>query len=324
VKQALGTLLSVARHVINIATILAAIAYFLTMWMHAPVPGVLRMAATMALVPLALAWVCGRIGRHLRTNVPLLPSSPVKKWLLAGAVLAVLVTGTTSYLTRMRQVECSMDPSRTAAARDAQVARDGFERVCEGDLERFDISFGSLDRAIRKLAFTPVDLAHTPFSTLESLGGSTEFIGDVPSRLYRGFRTPEGHRVTLSEHDMSADGSRSWRDPRDEPERINGLPARLIVKEDTSGAAISHLSWVEGRRFYELWIDANVVTLLLRERLFALAASLPRSVPGCPNEVPPKPFRIGPDGFPVDEPAPEVVTQAEMDVRFDQRKRPCK
>jgi hypothetical protein len=66
------------------------------------------------------------------------------------------------------------------------------------------------------------------------LGGRAESVGDVPSRLYRGFRMPDGHRVTLFEHDMSADGSRSWRDPKDEPERINGVPARLVVMEDAS------------------------------------------------------------------------------------------
>ena len=70
-------------------------------------------------------------------------------------------------------------------------------------------------------------------------------------------RLPHAGRapVTLFEHDMSADGSRSWRDPKDEPERINGMPARLVVMEAASGKAVSLLSWFEGRRGYQLWVD---------------------------------------------------------------------
>ena len=135
---------------------------------------------------------------------------------------------------------------------------------------------------------------------------------------------PDGHTLTLSEHDMSADGTNTWRAPEEELERINGLPARLTVLEASSGKAILHLSWVEGRRDYELWIDANVAREPLREQLFDLAASLSRSVPACPKEPPPKPVRLGPDGLPADEPMPAVLTQAEVDRMFDKSKRPCK
>jgi hypothetical protein len=189
---------------------------------------------------------------------------------------------------------CSTDQFRSAATLALQVQREGFELRCREDLERFHISFGPLENATRKLAFTPVELAHTPFSGLKVLGGKMEFQFGVPSRLYRGFRTASGHQLTLLEHDMAADGSNVWRNPRDEPERINGLPARLAVWEDSSGAAFTDLSWVEGRRDYELWIDANVKKIApLREQLFALAASLPRSIPGCPNEIPAEPARTG-------------------------------
>lgn len=61
-----------------------------------------------------------------------------------------------------------------------------------------------------------------------------------------------GHSLTVFEQDMSADGSTSWRDPKDEPERVNGLPARLVVLEDPSRTAVSLLSWMEGRRDYQL------------------------------------------------------------------------
>lgn len=130
-------------------------------------------------------------------------------------------------------------------------------------------------------------MTHTPFAQLESAGARAEYKGDVPAALYRGFRLPDGHTLILYEHDMSADGGSTWRDPKDEPERINGMAVRLAVMEDPSGSAISHLSWVEGRRDYQLWIDANAAGKPLRNQLFALAASLPRSVPACPNEPPP-------------------------------------
>jgi len=78
---------------------------------------------------------------------------------------------------------------------------------------------------------------------------------------------------------MSADGGSSWRDPKDEPERINGPAARLVVLEDPSGKAVSLLSWMEGRRDYQLSIDANIAREPLPDRLFALAAPLPHAVP---------------------------------------------
>lgn len=319
-----GVLLSAARHVITAVTVLAALSYvaFATLWMHAPMPAALGAAAAMAALPLALAWLCSRIGRRLRSGTPVVPASPAPRWLLGGAALVVLAASTMTVLAKKKQYECSIDPARTAAAREQQIRNDGFELVCEGDLARFDISLGSLDRAIGNLAFTPVDLARMPFTKFATIGDTAESIGGVSSRLYRGFRMPDGHRLILSEHDMSADGTRSWRDPEDEPERVNGLPARLIVLEDQAGAAVSHLSWTEGRRSYELRIDANVVKTPLRAQLFALAASLPGSVPGCPNEPPPKPFRTGPDGFPSDEPMPAVLTQADIDALS--AKRPCK
>lgn len=318
-KNAIGLLLSATRHLINAATLLAAFAYvcFLVLWMHASMADVLRFVAPIALWPLGLAWLCGRIGGHLRKGAPILPSAAWARLLLAACGVVMVANASTAIVEARWKAECAKDPSRSGAAHELQTRRDGFEHVCRGELARFDIALGALDRATGKLAFTPVDLRGTPFAKLQSLGGSAEQIADVPSRLYRGFRTADGHRLILSEHDMSADGSRAWRDPKDEPERIEGAPARLVVLQDASGAAVSHLSWGEGRRFYELWIDANVVTTPLRERLFALAASLPPSVPACPNEVLPKAERF-------DAPMPAQPTQAEGDAMFDRTKRPCK
>jgi hypothetical protein len=96
------------------------------------------------------------------------------------------------------------------------------------------------------------------------------------------------------------------------------------VLQAPAGKAVSHLSWLEQRRWYELWIDANVVGTPLREQLFALAASLPLSVPACPNERMPEPIQMDANGFPIVKPMPETMTQAEMDALFDEAKRPCK
>ena len=325
-KNAVGLLLWSAGHVVNALALLAAGMYvlFCVAWLHAPLLDVLRVTAMMALPVLGLAWLCRWGGRRLWKPASSKPPSPARRWLLAVAGVAVAIACGSIVRTGVREYQCSADRSRHAATHAADTLRNGFERVCAVDLDRFDISFQSLAKATRNLAFTPVDLTHTPFAQFESLGGRAESVIDVPSRLYRGFRMPDGHQVTLLEHDMSADGSRGWRDPKDEPERINGLPARLVVKEAASGKAVSLLSWFEGRRGYQLWVDANVVRVPLRDRLFALAASLPRAVPACPNEPARPPLRFDADGNPVDEPLPKVLTQAQMDAMVDQSKRPCK
>jgi len=313
----MGTLLWAAGHAINICTLLAAVVYLFgtVVWMHAPLFAVLATAAPMALLPLGLAWLCRRIGRHLRDDAPVLTATPVKRWLLgiagivvAGAVAAMIQTG-------MRDSGCRADQVGHA---------DGYERVCERDLARWDVTFLPNLIAMRNLAFTPVDLTRTPFARFESLGSRAETVVDVRSRLYRGFRMPDGHRVTLFENDMSADGTTSWRETKDEPERINGLPARLVVVEAPSGKAVSLLSWTEERRDYQLWIDANIARMPLREQLFALAASIPKAVPACPKEPPPKKARLGADGLPVDDPMPRVLTEAQLDTLLAKHRRLCK
>jgi hypothetical protein len=121
---------------------------------------------------------------------------------------------------------------------------------------------------------------------------------------------------------MSADGTRSSRDPQDEPERINGLPARLVVLQAASGKAVSMLSWVEGRRSLEVWIDANVAGKPLREELFALAASLPKSNPACPNEAPAQALRRDAHGYPVTD-LPDSFSEAGTPAMLSSQ-RPCK
>ena len=215
VRKGVGILLWLAGHIINFLTLSAAFVYAIgaIFWMHAPVPDVLQATAMMALLPLGLAWLCWRGGKRLKETPPAVRLSPRKRWLLAFIGIAVVVAGATITRRGLREYECSVDRSRNTAADEAETRRNGFERVCEGDLARFDISFRSIASATQKLAFTPVDLTHTLFAPLQSLGGKTELAGDIPSRLYRGFRTPDGHRLTLFEHDMSADGSSTLRDP---------------------------------------------------------------------------------------------------------------
>jgi hypothetical protein len=180
-----------------------------------------------------------------------------------------------------------------AQAREAaQLAREGFQRVCDADLRRFDgATYGlrPLAAAIHGLAFRPLDVRGTPLAGYTLVGAAPESVGSVASRLYRVFRMPDGRLLTLFEHDMSADGSSMQRDPADEPERINGLPARLIVLQGESGKAVSVLSWLEGRRYLELWLDANVVLTHTRPQLMALAASLPKSVPAKAGPAPAPP-----------------------------------
>lgn len=218
------------------------------------------------------------------------------------------------------------DPGFAAeqAKRKAEELKFGYQRVCVDNLRRYDIPFKPMSSVTEALAFPPVDLTRTPFAQYKSVGGMAEKMGDTTSRLYRGFERPDGLIVTLFEHDMSADGVSLSRNSEDEPERVNGLPARLSVMEAGGGKAISHLSWLQGRRFYELWINTNVARSPLRAELFALASSLPHAVPACPNEIPPKKFKLGPDGFPEHEPPPASMTEAEMKALFDDKARPCK
>lgn len=199
------------------------------------------------------------------------------------------------------------------AERAAEERKNGSLRVCEADLERYSVTFLPLAAATLGLDFEPVDLRKTPFARLHSLGARAERVSGVDSRLYRGFRTAEGHTLTLFEHDMSADGSRMRRDPEDEPERLNGLPARLVVLQADSGRAVSFLSWRQGRRYYELWIETNAARDPMRARLFELAASLPLAVPACPEDSP-KGAASGPGGSPFDDQVPLTLPAEEMDT----------
>jgi hypothetical protein len=203
----------------------------------------------------------------------------------------------------------------------AEEQRDGFRRVCEAALARYDLRFVPVPVATAGLDFTPVALDATPLAAMTALGARSESVSGVDAILYRGFRTADGSTLTLSEHDMSADGTRSWRDPNDEPERVNGLPARLTVLEARPGRSVSVLSWKEGRRWFELWWQINASRDPARAQLFALAASLPRSTPACPNEQLGEEPSLGPDGRPVIADMPQTLTEA--DLKAMDTKRSC-
>ncbi|QJD98857.1 hypothetical protein HH212_01380 [Massilia forsythiae] len=232
-------------------------------------------------------------------------------FLAAAAGAVAFVPGLRAERLPAADEQCGLGPPPDAPdfaafqeRRRAEMARRGYEHVCEENLARFapPSSIKPVAWTMAGLAFQPVRLDGTPFAGLELLGAQGETMGDARSRLYRNFRMPGGRTLTLFEHDMSADGSRSYRNPQDEPERVNGLPARLIVLQAASGKAVSVLDWKEGRRNYQLWLDANVVLANSKAELFALASSLPKSVPARASEPESPPLRLGPDGMPVDEP----------------------
>jgi len=167
-----------------------------------------------------------------------------------------------------KEVRCGLGPPPGSsefvafeARQSAEVQRLGYEMVCEGMLTRYDVGsdLRPVAAVVSELDFQPVDLTATPFNSFSTLGAFAEDVSGFKSRLYRSFKMPDGHIVTLYENDMSADGTQSYRNPKDEPERVNDFPARLSVLQTSNGKAISVISWTEGRRYYEIWLDANVI-----------------------------------------------------------------
>lgn len=258
----------------------------------------------------------------------------MKLFIAIGAVLAAGVLYASAIHADAPAVSCGMGapPGSTAfkaeqAARAEQYKQYGYEQVCEDRLRQFQRDLLPVAVGTADLDFVPVALERTPFARLLPLGALPDGVNKIRSQVYRGFRTPAGHSVILHEHDMSADGSNAWRDPADEPDRVNGFPARLIVLQAPSGKAVSDLSWFEGRRGYQLSIDANVAkadAMPLRDELFALAASLPKSTPACPNEIPPESAAPGPDGMPVRHAPVNLSITLDAQGRIVVPPRPCK
>jgi hypothetical protein len=196
--------------------------------------------------------------------------------------------------------------------RASQIRRNGFLLVCAANLRRYEVTYRRADLSPKSLDFLPVPIRGTEFEKFENLGANIENVNDIRSRLHRGFKTPEGRRVSLFEWDMSADGSNASDDPNAN-ERVNGSPAQLIIMETPTREATSLLYWVEKRRSFELTIDSNVIRTGKKDWFLSLAASLPKSTPACPNEIPPKPVRIDSNGMPIFEPMPPILTPEQMD-----------
>lgn len=219
--------------------------------------------------------------RRHASNVP-----AFRQGLLAAIVILAL---SPMALAQSERPFCGLGPPPGSAsfeqherAQDQQRSALGYVRVCEDDLRRFDYASRarSMDRATARLNFTPVSLQSTPFEGFRALGGMPDHFGDGgASALHRTFKSPQGHIVDLFEWDMSVSGGQVKKRADLQTEQVNGAPAQLIVIQASSGKAVSILSWVEGRRHYELSVDVNVKTSTISPTLFQLASSIPKSVP---------------------------------------------
>jgi hypothetical protein len=229
---------------------------------------------------------------------------------LHSGLLITLLSHSPMAFAQGGRVFCGLGPPPGSAAfedherlQDQQRRALGYVLVCEGDLRRFDYASRAepLEKATRRLAFTPVPLESTPFQGFRALGGRPDHFGQSgPSALHRTFRTPQGNFVDLFEWDMSVAGGQVMVRADLQTDHVNGAPAQLIVVQAPSARAVSILSWTEGRRRYELSIDANVRTSNVSPTLMQLASSLPKSVPARMNE----PELRWPPGPPLPQPRP--------------------
>lgn len=194
-------------------------------------------------------------------------------------------------------VSCGLGPAPGSAgyeqhvqAQEVQRRTLGYQQVCEGYMRHFNHASRAepLHEATRRLAFTPVSLESTPFKDLNALGGRPDFFGDEgAAALHRTFRTPQGFIVDLREWDLSVSGGQVWGRAELQTKRVNGAPAQLTVLQAPSGRAVSTLAWTEGRRRYELVVNANVNTVSVVPTLLDLASSIPKSVPARSDGGPP-------------------------------------
>lgn len=171
---------------------------------------------------------------------------------------------------------------------DQQRTALGYVLVCDENLRRFDFAPKArpLKQFSSRLAFKLVALEKTPFSRFELLGGISEIESDEGIvALNRVFRSAAGAVIALREWDMSVGGGCSFPMRSDLfTERVHDNPAQLMVYQSPSGQAVSLLYWTEGRREYELSVDANVKQVALSPGLLQLAESLPKSIPAKTKE----------------------------------------
>ena len=207
---------------------------------------------------------------------------------IATLVLAVAALASAPTGGQEREVHCGLGPPPGASnyveherKQAKQRAELGYLLTCADNLRRYDYlaRANRLEGVLPRLAFKPVSLDATPFSQLQAAGGSADyFVDGRAAGMHRTFRSSAGRIIDLLEWDMSVSGGSVTSQQSLQTERVNDSPAQLTVVQTTSGKAVSILSWVEGRRYYELSIDTNVKVFGLSDFL-QLACSIPRSVP---------------------------------------------
>ena len=207
---------------------------------------------------------------------------------IATSLLAVTAMSCSPTWGQERQVHCGLGPPPGApnyAEHERKQAKQrtelGYLLVCEDNLRRYDYLARAkrLEDVLPRLAFKPVSLDATPLSQLKAAGGFADYFGDGRAAgIHRTFKAPTGRIIDLLEWDMSVSGGSVMSQQSLQTERVNDSPAQLTVVQTKSGKAVSILSWVEGRRYYELSIDMNVKATGMSD-FIQLARSIPRSVP---------------------------------------------
>ena len=207
---------------------------------------------------------------------------------VATPLLAVTALSCSPTWGQGRQVHCGLGPppgttnyAEHERKQTKQRTELGYLLVCEDNLRRYDYLARAkrLEEVLPRLAFKPVSLDATPFSQMKAAGGFADYFSDGRAAgIHRTFKAPAGRIIDLLEWDMSVSGGSVKSQQSLQTERVNDSPAQLTVVQTESGKAMSILSWVEGRRYYELSIDMNVSATGI-SNFIQLARSIPRSVP---------------------------------------------
>lgn len=154
----------------------------------------------------------------------------------------------------------------------------GYLLVCDEQLERYryEAQVASDKAVIPKLSFTPRALDGSGFSKLEFLGSIADGFGDRGASMYRRvFRGAEGEVLTLQEFSQNGgERVRWWR--KDGILKVAGIDAQLTVLQVTPVNGVSMLAWQDGPVYYEVTVNRGADNERSKQRLIALAESLPR------------------------------------------------
>lgn len=92
----------------------------------------------------------------------------------------------------------------------------------------------------------------------------------------RVFRGAQGEVLTLQEFSLYGGASvRSWR--KDGILKVAGIDAQLTVLQVTPVNGVSMLAWQDGPVYYEVTVNRGADNERSKQRLIALAESLPRT-----------------------------------------------